>query len=85
MLVSMVHGDGRGAEFVQRNGKEFAKWDTWSPLGWLDDAIFEEVAKSFETRIGLKSRCIPIGSDGKKPSLILAMPNSPAGRHRSSS
>ncbi|WP_214475570.1 alpha/beta hydrolase [Mesorhizobium sp. dw_380] len=40
----------RGAEFVRKYGKEFARfqWDTWSPLGWFDDAIFDEVAKSFE-------------------------------------
>lgn len=40
----------RGAEFVRENGKEFARfqWDTWSPLGWFNDAIFDEVATSFE-------------------------------------
>jgi pimeloyl-ACP methyl ester carboxylesterase len=40
----------RGAEFVRKNGKVFARnqWDTWSPAGWFDDATFERTATSFE-------------------------------------
>ncbi|TPL78946.1 alpha/beta hydrolase [Mesorhizobium sp. B2-3-13] len=40
----------RGAEFVRKNRKEFARfqWDSWSPLGWFDDTIFDKVAVSFD-------------------------------------
>lgn len=40
----------RGAGYVRKHGKQFARfqWDSWSPPGWFDDAIFEEVAKSFD-------------------------------------
>jgi pimeloyl-ACP methyl ester carboxylesterase len=40
----------RGAEFVRKNGKAFARdmWDTWSPAGWFDEPTFERTAQSFE-------------------------------------
>ncbi|PZV37204.1 alpha/beta fold hydrolase [Mesorhizobium kowhaii] len=40
----------RGAEFVRHHRKEFARfqWNTWSPPGWFDDAVFDNVAASFE-------------------------------------
>src|SRR5262245_28740676 len=43
-------GTRRGADVVQRRGKEFARhqWETWSPPGWFDDAAFETTAASFE-------------------------------------
>lgn len=40
----------RGAEAVAKDPTGFARlqWQTWSPLGWFDDASFEAVARSFE-------------------------------------
>ena len=40
----------RGAEVVRTQGKAFARrmWDTWSPPGWFDDAVFDAVARSFD-------------------------------------
>lgn len=40
----------RGAEAFARDPKGFARiqWETWSPRGWFDDAMFEAVAHSFE-------------------------------------
>ena len=40
----------RGAETVRRDGKAFARfqWETWSPPGWFDDAVFDAAASSFE-------------------------------------
>ncbi len=42
----------RGAEAVRADPKGFSRvqWNTWSPLGWFDDAEFEATAKSFENR-----------------------------------
>jgi pimeloyl-ACP methyl ester carboxylesterase len=40
----------RGAEFVRRQPKAFARhqWDTWGPPGWFTNAEFERTAESFE-------------------------------------
>lgn len=40
----------RGAEVVRRQRKAIARiqWETWSPPGWFDDAVFDAVAQSFE-------------------------------------
>jgi pimeloyl-ACP methyl ester carboxylesterase len=40
----------RGAETLRRNGKAFARfqWQAWSPPGWFDDGLFDQVARSFE-------------------------------------
>jgi len=40
----------RGADAVRNHGKAFARfqWETWSPSGWFDDALFDSVASSFE-------------------------------------
>lgn len=39
----------RGEQAVRGDGKGFARimWETWSPAGWFDDALFERVAESF--------------------------------------
>lgn len=39
----------RGAQAVREDSKGFARimWDTWSPAGWFDDAVFDRVAESF--------------------------------------
>ncbi|HKT79632.1 MAG TPA: alpha/beta hydrolase [Vicinamibacterales bacterium] len=39
-----------GAEFVHANGIAFARhqWQTWSPAGWFDEAVFHQTARSFE-------------------------------------
>jgi pimeloyl-ACP methyl ester carboxylesterase len=39
----------RGADAVRRDPKGFARimWETWSPMGWFEDATFERVAQSF--------------------------------------
>jgi pimeloyl-ACP methyl ester carboxylesterase len=40
----------RGADAVRGDPKGFARvmWETWSPEGWFDDALFQKVAASFE-------------------------------------
>ncbi|MBV9843315.1 MAG: alpha/beta hydrolase [Sphingomonadaceae bacterium] len=40
----------RGARAVRDDPKGFARimWETWSPAGWFDDALFEKAAESFE-------------------------------------
>jgi pimeloyl-ACP methyl ester carboxylesterase len=40
----------RGAQSVRDDPKGFARimWDTWSPPGWFDDVLFDQVARSFE-------------------------------------
>jgi hypothetical protein len=40
----------RGAEVVRRDGKAFARfqWESWSPHGWFDDAVFNAVAESLK-------------------------------------
>src|SRR6266487_248045 len=40
----------RGADVVRRNGKAFARfqWESWSPHGWFDDAVFNAVAESLK-------------------------------------
>jgi pimeloyl-ACP methyl ester carboxylesterase len=40
----------RGAQAVRDDRKGFARimWETWSPKGWFDDAIFDRVAASFD-------------------------------------
>jgi pimeloyl-ACP methyl ester carboxylesterase len=40
----------RGCQSFVESPKAFARlqWDTWSPAGWFDDALFDEVAHSFE-------------------------------------
>jgi pimeloyl-ACP methyl ester carboxylesterase len=39
-----------GEQTVRDDRKAFARimWETWSPSGWFDDAVFDRVAKSFE-------------------------------------
>jgi pimeloyl-ACP methyl ester carboxylesterase len=41
----------RGADAVRGDPKAFARimWETWSPPGWFDDAVFERVARAFDT------------------------------------
>jgi len=40
----------RGADVVRRDGKAFARfqWESWSPHGWFDDAVFNAVAESLK-------------------------------------
>jgi pimeloyl-ACP methyl ester carboxylesterase len=40
----------RGARAVRDNHKGFARimWETWSPPGWFDDVLFDQVAASFD-------------------------------------
>jgi pimeloyl-ACP methyl ester carboxylesterase len=40
----------RGADAVRNKGKEFARfqWETWSPPGWFDANLFDQVSQSFE-------------------------------------
>jgi pimeloyl-ACP methyl ester carboxylesterase len=40
----------RGAEAVRNHGKAFARfqWESWGPPRWFEDAVFEQVAPSFE-------------------------------------
>jgi pimeloyl-ACP methyl ester carboxylesterase len=39
-----------GEDTVRNRAKDFARfqWDSWSPTGWFDDDVFNEVAQSFE-------------------------------------
>jgi hypothetical protein len=40
----------RGADVVRRDGNAFARfqWESWSPHGWFDDAVFNAVAESLK-------------------------------------
>jgi pimeloyl-ACP methyl ester carboxylesterase len=40
----------RGAQAVREDPKGFARimWETWSPKGWFDDAVFQRVSSAFE-------------------------------------
>src|SRR5437016_1432777 len=66
----------RGADVVRRNGKAFARfqWESWSPHGWFDDAVFNAVAESLKNPDWPNS-CIPIAFAGARPSRILTTPS----------
>jgi hypothetical protein len=66
----------RGRQVVRSNGKAFARtqWENWSLPGWVNDAEFEQTAKSFENldwpEITWHSYSVRWGEAYKDPSYV---------------